>query len=187
MFMNFIAFQVGWFACVLGGANGWPWLGALVATAVIALHLYQAARPRAELTLIALSGLLGFGADSLLTGLGLLHFPSGQFHDRLAPYWMVAMWLMFATTFNVSLRWLKPRLGLAALLGAVGGPLAYYAGARLDGVSFDDPLTSLAAVAGMWTLAMPLLLIIASRWDGMAEKDPANGVLGTSATAGRPA
>ncbi len=67
--------------------------------------------------LIVLSGLLGFVADSLLTGMGLLRFPSGQFHPQFAPYWMVAMWMLFATTFNVSLRWLKPRLGLAALLG----------------------------------------------------------------------
>jgi hypothetical protein len=187
MLLNFIAFQIGWFACVLGGANGWPWLGVLAAVVVIALHLHQAARPGAELTLIALSGLLGFVADSLLTGLGLLRFPSGQFHDQLSPYWMVAMWLMFATTLNISLRWLKPHLGLAALLGAVAGPLAYYAGARLGGVSFDDPLASLIAVGGAWALALPWLLVIASRWNGVAGSDPANGVLGTSATAGKPA
>jgi hypothetical protein len=187
MLVNFIAFQIGWFACVLGGANGWPWLGVLVMIAVVTRHLYQATQPRAELTLIVLSGLLGFGADSLLTGLGLLHFPSGQFHEALSPYWMVAMWMLFATTLNVSLRWLKPYLALAALLGAVAGPLAYYAGARLGGVSFADPLTGLIAVGGVWALAMPLLLVIASRWNGVAGSDPANGALGMSATASKPA
>jgi hypothetical protein len=34
----------------------------------------------------------------------------------------------------------------AGVLGAVGSPLAYYAEARLGGVSFDDPLASLIAV-----------------------------------------
>ncbi|MBK8537787.1 MAG: DUF2878 domain-containing protein [Candidatus Competibacteraceae bacterium] len=186
MFLNFIAFQIGWFACVLGGAHGWPWLGVGVTAAIIALHLYRAARPSTEAVLIVLSGLLGFIADSLLTGMGLLQFPSGQLHRHFAPYWMVAMWMAFATTCNVSLRWLKPRLGLAALLGAVAGPLAYYGGAKLGGVSFAEPLASLIAVAGVWTLAMPLLLIIAARWDGMAETDRTNAAPGKSVIADKP-
>lgn len=168
MLINFIAFQIAWFACVLGGAHGWPWLGVAVTAAIIALHLYRAPRPMVELALILVSGLLGFGADSLLTGIGLLQFPSGQLHPHLAPYWMAALWMAFATTLNVSLRWLKPHLGLAALLGMIAGPLAYYGGARLGGVIFSELLAGLIGVAGVWTLAMPLLLIIAVRWDGMA-------------------
>jgi hypothetical protein len=187
MLVNFIAFQIGWFACVLGGAYGWPMLGVAVAAVIIALHLHRAAWPRQEAILIVLSGLLGFAADSLLTGLGLLKFPSGQFHPQFAPYWMVAMWMSFATTFNVSLRWLKGRLGLAALLGMIAGPLAYYGGAQLGGVAFANPLASLLAVAGVWTLAMPLLLVIADRWDGMAETARTSAEPGTSGTADKSA
>lgn len=187
MLFNFIAFQIGWFACVLGGASGWPILGVAVAAVIIALHLRRAARPRQEAVLIALNGLLGFLADSLLTGLGLLQFPSGQFHPQLAPYWMVAMWMLFATTFNVSLRWLKGRLGLAALLGMVAGPLAYYGGAQLGGAAFAKPLAGLIAVAGVWTLALPLLLAIANRCDGMAETVPTSAEPGRSGTADKPA
>ncbi|MDG4596741.1 MAG: DUF2878 domain-containing protein [Candidatus Contendobacter sp.] len=186
MLLNLIAFQIGWFACVLGGARGWPWLGVLITAAAIALHLYRAVRPRVEALLIGLSGLLGFIADSLLTGMGLLRFPSGQFHLALAPYWMAAMWMLFATTLNVTLDWLKPRLGLAALLGMIAGPLAYYGGAKLGGVSFENPAASLLAVAGVWTLAMPLLLVIANRWNGMAETTLTSAEPGTSGTAGRP-
>ena len=187
MLPNLIAFQLGWFACVLGGAHGWPWLGVAVTAVAIALHLYRAARPRLEAVLIGLSGLLGFVADSLLTWTGLLHFPSGQFHADLAPYWMVAMWMLFATTFNVALGWLKPRLGLAALLGMIAGPLAYYGGAQLGGVAFDNPVVSLLAVAGVWTLAMPMLLVIASRWNGMAETAPTSAGPCTSAKADKSA
>ena len=186
MLLNVVAFQIGWFACVLGGAWGWPWLGVAVTAAVVTLHLRRAAQPGAEAVLIGLSGLLGFLADSLLTGLGLLHFPSGQFHSQLAPYWMVAMWMLFATTINVSLRSLKPHLELASLLGMVAGPLAYYGGAKLGGVSFGEPLASLAAVSGVWTLAMPLLLVIAGRWNGMAETAPTSAGPGMSDKAGKP-
>lgn len=185
MLLNLIAFQIGWFACVLGGAHGWPWLGVLATVAIVALHLYRAARPMMEATLILGSGVLGFFADSLLTGMGLLRFPSGQWHPQFAPYWMAAMWMLFATTLNVSLRWLKSRLGLAALLGAVAGPLAYYGGAKLGGVSFGQPLAGLVAVAGVWTLAMPLLLVMANRWNGMTETNRAAAAPDRSATAGK--
>lgn len=73
--------------------------------------------------------------------------------------------------------------GFACVLG---GANADYAETRLSGVSFDAPVTSLIAVGGMWTLAMPLLRVIASRWNGVAETAPASGARGTSGTAGRP-
>lgn len=185
--VNFIAFQIAWLACVIGGANHWPWLGVIVTAAVVALHLYQATRPKTEAILLILSGLLGLFADSLLTIPGLLQFSSGQFHPSLAPYWMAALWIAFATTCNVSLRWLKPRLKLAALLGAIAGPLAYYGGAQLGGVLLTRPLISLLAVGGVWMLTMPLLLIIATRYDGMAEINPATGAPDRSAITDTPA
>jgi hypothetical protein len=43
----------------------------------------------------------------------------------------------------------------------------------------------LIAVAGVWTLAMPLLLVMANRWSGATETDPAIPLPGTSATAGK--
>ncbi len=36
LLLNFAAFQIGWFACVLGAANGFPWLGPVVVAAVVA-------------------------------------------------------------------------------------------------------------------------------------------------------
>jgi len=39
MLINFVAFQVGWFACVLGGAHQFPWLGTLMVSIIIAVHL----------------------------------------------------------------------------------------------------------------------------------------------------
>ena len=37
MLANFILFQIGWFACVPGGANDRPWLGAGIVLAIVAL------------------------------------------------------------------------------------------------------------------------------------------------------
>jgi hypothetical protein len=53
--VNFVGFQSGWFACVLGAAAGCPWLGLVVVAGVVALHL-ALRRPRGpELRLLLCS------------------------------------------------------------------------------------------------------------------------------------
>jgi hypothetical protein len=46
----------------------------------------------------------------------------------------------------------------ASLLGAIGGPLSYYAGSQLAGVSFGYGTTpSLIGLALLWALLFPML------------------------------
>ena len=66
MLVNFVLFQIGWFACVLGAAHGMPSLGVAVATAVVAYHLLRASRARPELVLILVAAAIGFIVDSAL-------------------------------------------------------------------------------------------------------------------------
>ena len=166
--LNVVAFQIGWFACVLGGANSLPWLGTLLAAGVVVVHLARVPRPAAEAGLIGLAGVLGGAWDSLLVAIGLVSYPSGTLIAGTAPHWMVALWLIFATTLNVSLRWLRGRGWVAAALGAIGGPLAYYAGYKLGAVSFIDTGAAMIVLAGGWALLMPLLVAISVRFDGVS-------------------
>ena len=53
LLLNFIAFQIGWFACVWGAAHNMAVAGTVVAALVVALHLFCAARPGEELKLVA--------------------------------------------------------------------------------------------------------------------------------------
>ena len=71
---------------------------------------------------------------------------------------------------------LEARVGLGArlslgraALGAVGGPLAYLAGEKLGAITFNQPLFAIAALAVIWAVAMPLLVVLATRMDGMSE------------------
>jgi hypothetical protein len=164
---NFLAFQLGWFACVLGAAWGRPWVGTGLALAIVGWHLNRAAHPRAELTLIAIAAAVGALWDSALVALGWIGYPNGILVAETAPHWMVALWMLFATTLNVSLSWLKRRLLLAVVLGAIGGPLAYLAGSRLGALSFIEPAAALAALAIGWALLTPLLVLVARRHDGL--------------------
>lgn len=184
---NLIVFQCGWFACVLAAAHDYPWLGTAAAMLIVGWHLYRLPRPATGLALILLCGLLGLVLDSLPVALGLLHYHSGMLISDLAPNWIIAMWLLFATLPNISLRWLRGHMALAAGLGAVGGPLAYYAGIRLGAASFTEPAwQALLLLAANWAIAMPLIMALASRFDGTAETTRQNCVRTGSGTAGTP-
>lgn len=170
LFINFIAFQAGWFAAVLSAAAGRPALGFGVMLAVIGLHLYRSPRPAQEIALIGLCGLIGGVWDSALVTAGWVSYASGMLAEGLAPYWIVGMWMLFATTMNVSLGWLKGRTALAVIFGAVGGPLAYLTGQKLGGIVLVDVVAALVALAAGWGVMMPLLLRLAERFDGASER-----------------
>jgi hypothetical protein len=110
--------------------------------------------------------MLGTAWDSGLTLAGLFSFNSGVVLSGLVPFWMIAMWALFATTLNVSMKWMKNRYLLAAMFGAVGGPVAYYAGNRIGAVEFSDTTTALMAVAIGWSIIMPVLMALTTRFNG---------------------
>lgn len=164
---NFLLFQAGWFACVLGAAQGFPWIGAAATVAIVGWHVLRARQPRQELMLVVSVMILGTLWDSLLVKLGWIFYTSGTLIAGAAPYWIVALWALFATSLNLSMRWLKQRLLWAALLGAISGPLSYWAAERLGAAQFVEPLYVVMALAVGWTLIMPALMLLSRYYDGI--------------------
>jgi len=164
--INFIAFQIGWLASVMGAARDLPWVGPVVFVAILLLHLRQAERPELEAGLVLACGVIGIWFDSILVSTGWVGYPSGQLSPYLAPYWIVTMWMLFATTLNRSLGWLRGRYALAAILGAISGPASYIAGQKLGGIEFYNYWMALALLAVGWAIVMPVLMLLAERLDG---------------------
>jgi hypothetical protein len=159
---NFLMFYLGWFACVVGAARGLPWAGPLVVAALLVIHLQFTPSRRREARLIALVGLLGFGVDTLQASAGFYSFADAGAAAWLCPPWMVALWLIFATTLNRSMGWLSGRPVLAAILGGVFGPLSYLAGARLGAIELNpDPLYAFSGIAVAWSIALPATFLLA--------------------------
>jgi len=163
---NIVLYQLGWLACVLGAARGLPWVGVTAAAAIVAWHLARAARPGRELALVALAALLGLAFETVLVRGGWVSYPHGALLDGAAPLWMAALWALFATTLNVSLRPLRARPWFGAVLGAAGAPLAYYAGARLGALHLAAAGSALAVIGAGWALCTPALFAAARRLDG---------------------
>jgi hypothetical protein len=165
---NLAAFQAGWWAVVLTAAAGRPLVGMAGVAVLLAWHLLRVRPYRSELILIGLTAIAGLAFESLLQATGWVAFTGGGLASWLAPLWMAALWANFATTLNVSLRPLRGRPWLAAGLGAVGGPAAYWGGAELGAMTFHDLGAGLAALGLAWALLTPLLLALAARLEGSA-------------------
>ena len=141
-----------------------------IALVIVAWHLTRAARPKQELLLVLSAAAIGALFDTLLVWLGWFTYSSGTLIAGTAPHWMVALWMLFATTLNLSLSWLKRRLFVAVLFGAIGGPLAYLGGEKLGALNFESPTAGLIALAIGWASLTPLLAMIAQRFDGFVSR-----------------
>jgi hypothetical protein len=164
--VNIVAFEIGWFACVLGAAHGRPMLGLAVAAAVIAIHLWLAAERAREALLIGAAVALGAIWDTSMGHLGWIAYAAAGPWSGFAPLWILALWALFATTLDVSMRRLQTRPLLAALLGLVGGPLSYLGAARLGACELVERGSALAAQGVGWALITPLLLTFAGHLHG---------------------
>ncbi|MGY2361850.1 DUF2878 domain-containing protein [Pseudomonas azotoformans] len=154
---NAVLFQCGWFACVLGGDSLWL----LVGLAALAIHLLWISSWAEDGRLILGVTLLGTLIDTLLRTVGFFQFSEP---GPLIPLWLIMLWALLATTLRHCLAWSTQPWWRAALLGAVGGPMSYYAGSQLAGVSFGYSLgASLVALALLWALLFILLANAATK------------------------
>ncbi|MGM9486875.1 DUF2878 domain-containing protein [Ideonella sp. YS5] len=160
---HLVLFEAAWFAGVFGAARGEAPLGMAVVAAAIALNLWMSAWRRHELALLGVAIVLGLVFDGALARSGWVVYADHAMQTAGPPAWIVAQWALFATLLCGPLRWLHGRLPLAALLGALGGPLAYLGGERLGAINFVERGPALAGLAVGWAIATPLLLHLARR------------------------
>lgn len=163
---NFVLFQLGWFVCVLGGAYGMPWQALLFILVIVGSQLWFATRLKPAITLILITTLLGAALDQTMLNLELLQYQSHGWSINLVPVWILALWMLFASTLNVSLRWLRNRPWIAALFGAIGGPMAYLAAAKLGAVFIVQTPLSYIVLSIAWACMMVFLITVSKRFDG---------------------
>lgn len=167
--MNFwlvlVGYEAAWLAAVIGAGDGLWWPGVL-ATALFAAWRFAASpQRRVEARLVGTALALGIVFDAALVWMGLVRYAAARPWPAV-PAWMAALWVAFALTIVPLFGYLHARPWLAALLGAVGGPLAYLGAARGWGaVALPSPAWhALAVLAIGWGIALPLLCSLARRW-----------------------
>ncbi len=166
LIVNFVLFQIGWFACVLGAAKQMPWLGVATVAAIMLWHLTQAKQPKKELQLLFITLVIGGVFDQLMLNHQLVSYQVHGWNNLIVPVWILALWAEFVTLLNVSLRWMRGRWLVAVLFGAIGGPLAYLGAEKLGAVTLNNLPISYIVLSVGWAVITPLLLKLSVKLDG---------------------
>ena len=166
--INAVGFQAGWWACIIGVGHGLEIPALLFGLSLVIAHLFFCAQPLNEARLALAAVVVGVVVDSSLQWAGVITF-WGWSLGACSPFWLWLLWGLFALTLPHSLSFLKnlPHW-LHALLGAVLGPLTYYAGAQLGAAQWAGRPVDGLALAVAWALALPLLVQLARQmtWNG---------------------
>ena len=154
---NAMLFNLSWFAILVTQSS-------IIAPVIVVLHLLAHFRfmdkRRGELVLVVGVTVCGAVIDQALFLTGVFKL-AGQIAP--APLWMTCLWPVFATTLMHAFDGFQHRLVLAALFGAVGGPLSYLAGVGLTSVAFASPLWGPVIVGVLWASVFPLMLTFSAR------------------------
>lgn len=164
--LNVIALQGGWFACVLGAVAGRPWIGPTFVAVHLLFHCGLSPNRARDIAVVIVAGCIGIVADGILLRAGCIAFDAGVISGWIIPIWMIALWMNFATSLNLTLKFLHGHNLLGAAFGAVGGAAAYAAGVRIGALTMPaGTWEGTLAVATEWAVAIPLLVAMAARLD----------------------
>lgn len=162
--INFIAFQIVWFAAVGGAAKSIWWAGPVALVIFIVYHFRSGVAAGGDFKLMWLALVLGFVTDTLMAASGLSTYSSPIPAAPLAPLWILSLWVGFALTLNHSLHYLNSRPLIIAPLAAVVGPMSYYGAGRVWGaVNIAAPVWIALVVLGLCWLVSMLVLSLAAR------------------------
>lgn len=162
-----LAFQGVWLVCAIGAAGGGSVPGTAAALIFAAAMIAWSPQLVRDALVVAASGIAGFLIESALVIAGLIRFSAPWPIETMAPAWMVALWIAFGASMpSFADKLGAHRLKLAATLGAVAGPLAYLAGARLGALQLVGSVTlSLLVISAVWAAVMAGLVALYARFD----------------------
>lgn len=121
---HLVVYKINWY--ILVGLNQIEIGLGLVLVQFLLLIQQKLFRP-----VILLLALLGFGIDYLMIQLDWMSLNISGF-----PFWLVMCWLQFVSILPYVHQWFSNQK-LAALLGTIGGPIAYIAGQSLGSIDLN--------------------------------------------------
>ena len=156
--LNFIVFQASWFLLIFFQNE---FLLLVVLLNAIFLVVTRTTLNHALFLLACV--VIGVVIDSVLATLGVLVFEPLPGVLPI-PAWLCVIWISFASTIRHSMAYLGKSTIVAAAVGAIAGPISYFAGMRLGAVDFGySTFIVLAIYAAIWALLLPTLFILSDK------------------------
>jgi len=133
---------------------------------VVGWQCLHAPKPKQAFLLVLVATVAGGVLDQVMLNHQWVVYTAHGWSDNVVPVWILALWVSFASTLNLSMRWLRVYPALAVLFGALGGPLAYFAAQTLGAVLLPQVPLSFVALGVAWGGMMLVLIGWAKRFDG---------------------
>ena len=155
--INFILFQLMWPAIVFGVAYQFIWPGVAIVIAMVVVNITWESPEKNDLSLVAIAAVIGFFVDSTLASTGRIDYFYDFGINDWAPFWIVLLWIGFASTLNQSMAWIfeKPQFGLPFF--AIAGPLSYLPADKIGAVNVEHVWSMLLLGSVLWTTAYGML------------------------------
>lgn len=163
--INFIQFQAVWFLCILGAAHQFELIAILISVGIIVWAILSSNDRQHDLAMLVIGALIGFMIDSAVSLTGVMSFTS-HYWTTFSPLWMTPIWIALVLTLQSSMSWLSGRYLLAAILGAISGPFAYWAGVRMGAGVFNDFNAAMICLSVIWVIITPALFYVSSLLKG---------------------
>ena len=146
-----ILFQIGWFVCVFSP----PIIVLVYVVFYGVIHfLYICHQPLFWLFSLRLF-FVGIAIDAFWVYSGIIQLAPA---DRVVPYWLVCLWIMFALALPFGFGFIRKHNALAIGLGLFGAPLSYVAGAagRGDAMLMSPIWQSVLCIGVSWAVVLLL-------------------------------
>lgn len=172
LIVDIVGFQITWWACALGAASGHWEPGVAVACVVLIGQVWASGTRLATTAAVLTAAVVGVLAETAIVASGLIDYAADRPALGLAPVWLIALWMVFATCAGATARMLGERqMLLGAVLGPALAPPTYWAGAGLGALKLAEPVwLPLLMVAIVWAVATPMILAVYGR---IAARSPA--------------
>lgn len=159
---NFVLFHLLWGAAIFGAVAGTNLWAALTLGIMIVQGLTVTRRWRVDALLIASGTLVGVVFEILLLQTGAIEYALQEV-SWFPPFWIIALWIGFAQSFNHSLNWLTKYYLFAALLGGIGSVASVFSGIHFGAAQTSNPLLLGLVYAIGWGMLIPFFAWITNR------------------------
>jgi hypothetical protein len=152
--------NLAWFGCVFAAMWGRPSVALLIAAGTWGLLAWRGFITRDIAPRLLVLALVGIVFDGIAHRMGLIRYPNLPWFQ--VPIWIVGLWLHFAALIPFLREVVGKSIPVAAVLGAILGPLSYQSGARF-GVMFLEGNSAFLIYGLFWALFFPSSLILSAR------------------------
>ena len=150
--LTILGFKIVWLSCVLGELYINSLFGFFAGIIFLLFFLINEKKILLAIKTILFFSLIGYFFDSLLSFFGFYKI-NAQINFLFLPVWFLALWPCFCCLFINVLTFLKNKKLIATIIGAVIGPLGYYAGVSVGLASFSS-IIALYLMSFFWALMM---------------------------------